>query len=191
MIRPAGDDRMGSARLGRGYPQTVRGRQPSLVVGAMVVVVLIAACTPSAVGLTSASPAELAIASGLAPGTSRLDPARQLSPSVADTKPGSQDQAGYQGLGAGPLNQPADVAADDGSNAWPDTDGQPGPNARPDTSAHTRAHVDTGAHAYAKAGRHPAAQPVPDLPGFQRLEPACRLATCGGQFGHDDRQRSA
>jgi hypothetical protein len=52
-----------------GYPQTMHRSRRSAAIGATLVVALIAACAPSALGPGQSAPADVAIASGLAPGT--------------------------------------------------------------------------------------------------------------------------
>ena len=69
MTRPAWDDRMRSGSGAPGYPRLVNRRQPSLAVGVTLVVALIVACAPSALGPGQSPPPDLSIASGLAPET--------------------------------------------------------------------------------------------------------------------------
>src|SRR5664279_4835335 len=68
MTRPARDDRMWSGTGAPGYPRRVNRRQPSLAVGVTLVVALIVACAPSALGPAQSPPSDLAIAPSLAPG---------------------------------------------------------------------------------------------------------------------------
>jgi hypothetical protein len=60
---------MRSGSRAPGYPRLVNRRQPSLAVGVTLVVALIVACGPSALGPSQSPPSDLAIASGLAPET--------------------------------------------------------------------------------------------------------------------------
>ena len=97
---------MRTMRCRAGYPRVMNRRQPSLAVGFVLAVALIAACAPSALGPTdgsaSAPPSPEAIASSLAPGTFATIPPCSPYGSPAPSSPGSKT-----GVGATPTPRPS------------------------------------------------------------------------------------